>query len=194
MLRNALRFIPVTVGTNFMKAHFLSIVLLLSNLVFFGQNRAKTRLDFSSITLEKDTSIVLPILYSGGCLCRPSLESIPLLDSLSEIIKQNPNLRFEIENHTDSRGVDSANFLLSKFRASNVVKYLLSVGVSDKQISAVPYGEYQKRIITMVEHSVYDFLPIGSKLTDEFISTLPEEQREICHYLNRRTILKVEKQ
>ncbi len=63
------------------------------------------------------------------------------LDYIAEFLKQFPNLRYEIQGHTDSQGSDEYNLLLSAARAATVRTYLLSKGIPDSSLIAIGYGE-----------------------------------------------------
>jgi outer membrane protein OmpA-like peptidoglycan-associated protein len=67
--------------------------------------------------------------------------SFAALDYIVGFLKQYPNLRYEIQGHTDSQGSDEHNLLLSAARASTVRKYLLSKGTPDSNLIAIGYGE-----------------------------------------------------
>jgi outer membrane protein OmpA-like peptidoglycan-associated protein len=54
--------------------------------------------------------------------------------------EQNKNIRVEITGHTDNTGSVSFNMDLSEKRASQVVDYLISRGVSPERIIAKGYG------------------------------------------------------
>jgi outer membrane protein OmpA-like peptidoglycan-associated protein len=69
-------------------------------------------------------------------------ESNGLLDEISSVIKDNPQLRkIAIEGHTDSDGADAYNIKLSSDRAGAVMAYLVSHGVERERLSAKGYGE-----------------------------------------------------
>ncbi len=68
-------------------------------------------------------------------------KSIPTLDILYLILKNNPNYKIKIGSHTDCRGDDEYNLTLSKKRASSVVAYLIQKGVSRDRMEAVGYGK-----------------------------------------------------
>ena len=70
-------------------------------------------------------------------------ESYPCLDSVADLMKKHPEIIWELGSHTDQRGSDTFNLKLSQARANQVVKYLVSVGVSDDNIVGVGYGESQ---------------------------------------------------
>lgn len=63
------------------------------------------------------------------------------LNFVVSFLRQYPHLRYEIQGHTDSRGDDEYNLLLSAARASSVRAYLLHQGIPDSNLIAIGYGE-----------------------------------------------------
>ncbi|WP_317172782.1 OmpA family protein [Echinicola salinicaeni] len=63
------------------------------------------------------------------------------LDKLVKILDDNPTMKIELNSHTDSRGSDSYNQILSEKRAQSAVDYIISRGVSRVRIEAKGYGE-----------------------------------------------------
>ena len=63
------------------------------------------------------------------------------LDKLLAIIKENPDLVFELGAHTDSRGGDLYNLVLSDARANSTVDHLIRNGADPARISAKGHGE-----------------------------------------------------
>ena len=66
----------------------------------------------------------------------------------AEILKQNavvlkkfPTVKIQIEGHCDERGTSEYNLALGERRASSVKRYLVSLGVDQKRISTISYGE-----------------------------------------------------
>ncbi len=66
-----------------------------------------------------------------------------VLDTVVNILKENPNVKVEIGSHTDSRGKDAYNLRLSQARAQSVVDYLVAHGIDASKLSAKGYGETQ---------------------------------------------------
>ncbi|NOY69464.1 MAG: OmpA family protein [Deltaproteobacteria bacterium] len=62
------------------------------------------------------------------------------LDFAAGVMKSNPEIRAEIQGHTDNKGTTAYNHGLSIERARAVVAYLVKKGVPEKQIKAVGYG------------------------------------------------------
>jgi len=75
----------------------------------------------------------------GKATLRP--ESKVELDKLAIFLKNNPKLKVELSAHTDSRGGDARNLVLSQQRAQSCVDYLITVGVNKSNIVAKGYGE-----------------------------------------------------
>lgn len=63
------------------------------------------------------------------------------LDKVAVIFTDNPKFYFELGSHTDSRGGDTYNLVLSDARAKSAVDYLVRHGVDPDHITAKGYGE-----------------------------------------------------
>jgi len=63
------------------------------------------------------------------------------LDMLAIYLKNNPNLKVEIGGHTDNKGDERTNLILSRDRAKTVAIYLLKRGVMQDQIVSKGYGK-----------------------------------------------------
>jgi outer membrane protein OmpA-like peptidoglycan-associated protein len=70
-------------------------------------------------------------------------ESNKQLDSVAAILQQYEFLRVSIDGHTDNVGSEKSNLDLSNKRASAVMTYLISRGVSATRLSATGYGPYK---------------------------------------------------
>lgn len=91
--------------------------------------------------IRKGASIVLKnIFYESGSF--ELLESSKTeMDHLVEFMKLNPKVKVEISGHTDNVGSQSDNLSLSRNRAGEVRKYLISQGVGEGRITSEGYGE-----------------------------------------------------
>lgn len=118
-------------------------------------------------------------------------ESMVSLDNLVETLNDNPNITIELMSHTDSRGGEDDNQLLSQRRAQSVVDYLISKGIETDRLQAKGYGEKQPKTVDADLAGEYTFLREGQVLTEELINSLPVEQQEQAHQINRRTEFKV---
>lgn len=63
------------------------------------------------------------------------------LDNVVNILNQNPNLRIDLQGHTDSIGSDAYNQALSMKRAKAVKVYLVNKGIDTNRMKCEGYGE-----------------------------------------------------
>ncbi len=68
-------------------------------------------------------------------------QTIPVLESMTAILKEYPDAKFSIEGHTDSDGSADNNLLLSKTRASAVKVFLIQAGIEAGRLTSVGHGE-----------------------------------------------------
>lgn len=114
------------------------------------------------------------------------------LDSLVDLLNENPNVTIELSSHCDYRGKDEYNMRLSQRRAESVVSYLIAHGIVEDRLTPVGYGESRPKVVTRKVAEQNPFLHEGDTLTEAFIKALPdEEQQETCNALNRRTEFRV---
>ena len=125
-------------------------------------------------------------------------ESMVSLDKLVKILTVNSHITIELSANTDYRGGDEYNQKLSEGRAQSVMNYLISKGIKADRLTSVGNGEKNPKMISAKTKngrkilSKYKFLKNGDKLTETFINKLEtDEQKEICHQLNRRTEFRV---
>ena len=69
-------------------------------------------------------------------------ESFPELQRVVKMMKDNPDLSFEVRGHTDNSGTDAYNDNLSKERAKAVYYYLISQGISASRLTYNGYGSH----------------------------------------------------
>lgn len=96
-------------------------------------------------------------------------EDLIILNRVAIVMLKNPNTTYELSAHTDARGADDENIVLSQNRAQSTVYYLLSRGVETHQLVATGYGE--KKLKNRCSNGV--------------------ECSEEEHHLNRRVEIKV---
>lgn len=97
------------------------------------------------------------------------------LDTVYNLMMQNPTIIVELGSHTDSRATEVYNIKLSQRRAESAVKYLVSIGIPKERLVAKGYGETQ----LMEDCSGYTDCPPAGE------GDCP------CHQNNRRTEFKV---
>ena len=68
-----------------------------------------------------------------------------LLDEILEALRQAPEIRVQITGHTDDRGSEADNQLLSEDRADSVLTYLVANGESADRFDTIGYGESQPK-------------------------------------------------
>src|SRR4029453_14370245 len=120
---------------------------------FFGRLRELLR-DRKDIRIVGDRFVFQSeVLFpSGQALMTP--EGLAAIDQLAaaivELERQIPkeiDWALQVDGHTDARPIASpqfpSNWELSSARATSVVKYLISRGVSAKRLVAAGYGEFQ---------------------------------------------------
>lgn len=110
------------------------------------------------------------------------------LQGLIATMDANETIVIELASHTDSRGSDERNDILSQRRAQSVVDYLITRDIDPERMIARGYGKRVPRTLTKdVTKDGYTF-KAGTVLTDSLINTLPNTQaKEAAHALNRRT-------
>ncbi len=118
-------------------------------------------------------------------------ESKEGLDALIAMMNENPHITIEMSAHTDYKGNNEYNRILSYERAQSVIDYLIDAGIDGARLSAVGYGEIKPFIIDTKHNQLFEFLAVGTELTEEYILSLPEEEQEIANQINRRTEFKI---
>ena len=66
--------------------------------------------------------------------------SYPVLSEIAGVLNRNPNLKFEVQGHTDSSGSLAFNNKLSADRAKAVREHLIGQGVNPDQVTSAGYG------------------------------------------------------
>ncbi len=69
------------------------------------------------------------------------------LDTMLAQLNRNPGMRVEIQAHTDCRGSESFNRLLSEKRALSVVNYLVQHGITRRRLQYVGLGNSQPKVL-----------------------------------------------
>lgn len=68
-------------------------------------------------------------------------ESMKEINRIKAIMDENPNIRYEVQGHTDSTGDAASNQKLSERRAQAIVDKMVELGVSRSRLVAVGKGE-----------------------------------------------------
>lgn len=162
-----------------------------------GLNKSKTFDIILDLAPIKNTFELPNIEYDvAKTTLRP--ESMVSLDKLVKILTVNSHITIELSANTDFRGSDEYNQKLSEGRALSVMNYLISKGIKADRLTSVGNGEKNPKLISDKTKNgrkiltKYRFLKSGDVLTEDFINKLEtDEQKEICHQLNRRTEFRV---
>lgn len=101
----------------------------------------ETKIMMDPIVLEK--AIVLENIYYDLDKFDIRPDAALVLDSLVQIMNDNPEIYIELGSHTDNRADDSYNLRLSLQRAQSAVSYIINKGIEAKRITAKGYGETQ---------------------------------------------------
>lgn len=90
--------------------------------------------------IEKGATIVLKNIFFETGKFDLKNESKTELDKLVTLLSDNPNLKIQIDGHTDNVGQEKDNLLLSSNRAKAVVGYLLSKAINPQRLSYKGFG------------------------------------------------------
>lgn len=68
-------------------------------------------------------------------------EAQEVLKRKAEFLRDNPNARFTVEGHCDSRGTEEYNLALGDRRAGSAKAFLVDLGIGPYRIATISYGE-----------------------------------------------------
>lgn len=91
------------------------------------------------------------------------------MKKLANLLNRNKDIKIELSSHTDARGDDNFNLILSTKRAEKIVNALVTLGVNKSQLQPVGYGE--------------------SKIINECLNDVKCDEAQ--HEKNRRTEIKI---
>lgn len=80
-------------------------------------------------------------IYFGSGSARLRDSSLPLLQTLLDVVRRCPEMRVQVAGHTDADGPDAANQSLSEARARAVADWLTANGIEAARVKAVGFGE-----------------------------------------------------
>ncbi len=69
-----------------------------------------------------------------------------ILKRFADFLNHYKTIEVLIQGHTDDIGEDDKNLTLSENRSDAVKRYLISLGISDKRLSSIGYGETQPKV------------------------------------------------
>ena len=88
-----------------------------------------------------DKAITLTNIYYDYGSSRIRTNASSDLEKLAKFLTDNPDFTIEIASHSDSRGSDASNLILSRARAQEVVNYLQKNGINKNRLIPKGYGE-----------------------------------------------------
>ena len=100
-------------------------------------------------------------------------DSFPVLDDVTQVLKDYPKIQVEIGGHTDNVGEDATNQRLSKSRADAVFEYLLSHGVRADRMVTVGYGETRPIDTNMTDAGKLANRRVEFMITDTSVKPAP---------------------
>ena len=99
-------------------------------------------LEDSMVQRKIDLALEMNVHFrTGSALIEPHFQS--QLDELAELMKQAPEVKWELSGYADRRGDSLKNYNLSNRRVEAVREYLELQGVNAKQIFASAYGDQE---------------------------------------------------
>lgn len=116
--------------------------------LFYSDNFSLTQNNADSIftiniplqPIEKGATIVLKNIFFETGKFDLQAESKSELDKLVLLLDENPNLKIQIDGHTDNVGQEKDNLLLSANRAKSVVAYLLTKNITAQRLNYKGFG------------------------------------------------------
>ncbi len=115
------------------------------------------------------------------------------------IMEAHPEMSFQLEVHTDSRGSEAGNQRVSEVRSLTIRNALLRKGCDSSRIEFAGMGENRPMVVYQVEDSLLPQKPDSYDaeaivLTNDFIMSFMKSDpllAEYLHQLNRRTELRI---
>lgn len=92
------------------------------------------------VALREDRLEILDKIYFSSGKARIEKRSDRLLGQIAQVLQQHPDLRVEVEGHTDDQGSATLNTALSQARAEAVTGWLVRHGVAGARLEAHGYG------------------------------------------------------
>jgi len=116
--------------------------------LFYSDNFSLLKNNFDSVftvniplqPIEKGAAIVLKNIFFETGKFELQNESRSELDKLVALLNDNPNLKIQIDGHTDNVGQEKDNQVLSTNRAKSVVGYLLSKAINPQRLTYKGFG------------------------------------------------------
>ena len=98
------------------------------NMNMIGKKFTETKIVTHGINFDVNKATIKP-------------ESMGTLNMIVQVMKDNPEIKFEVGGHTDADGADELNMKLSQQRADAVKDQLVKLGVDGARLTPKGYGE-----------------------------------------------------
>jgi outer membrane protein OmpA-like peptidoglycan-associated protein len=98
------------------------------NMNMIGKKFTESKIVTHGINFDIDKATIKP-------------ESMGTLNMIVQVLKDNPEIKFEIDGHTDNTGTAAHNLMLSQQRADAVKDQLVKMGVDASRLAAKGFGD-----------------------------------------------------
>jgi OmpA-OmpF porin, OOP family len=98
------------------------------NMNMIGKKFTESKIVTHGITFDVDKADIKP-------------ESMGTLNMIVQVMKSNPDLKFEVDGHTDNTGDAAHNLTLSQQRADAVKTQLVSMGIDASRLTTKGFGD-----------------------------------------------------
>lgn len=114
-----------------------------------GTNEEEVSVNVAMNKIEEiieDNKVVLEPIYFDFDKSNITAPAAFELDKLVQVMNKYPEMVIKVESHTDIRGNDTYNQLLSDRRARTTVQYVISKGIDEARISGEGKGESELKV------------------------------------------------
>lgn len=93
-----------------------------------------------------DTEVILQPIYFELNKWNITPQGAAELDKLVKVMNDYPNMIIFAKSHTDIRGTDQSNLILSEKRAKSTIAYVISKGINSSRIFGKGFGETELKV------------------------------------------------
>ena len=106
----------------------------------FDGNSKTINFNIKLVPIELDKEIVIDNIFYDYDKAEIREDARAPLDTLTQLLLENPRISIELASHTDCRGEVDYNLNLSELRALSAVRYMVSKGISADRLKSKGYG------------------------------------------------------